>query len=178
MVCAVLLTGALASCYGPTGKGNKFVAHDDYTLLGYSTKGQVSREFRTVHVPIFKNRTFYRRFEFELTQAVIETIEQRTHMKVVNDPARADTVLQGEIVDFKQHVAIENKRDQVQEYQVTLVVSIRWINQKTGKDILVEPRLRENEDAVLVHGESVLSAGRESFKEIAERVVEKMESDW
>ena len=172
------LTTLLTGCYGPTAKGRRHVSHDDYKVAGYSTKGLVSREYHTVHVPIFRNRTLYRRFEFELTQAVIEMIENRTHLKVVNDPAKADTLLLGDIRDFKQRVLSEDTDDNVQEYQVALVLSIRWINQKTGKDIVNVPRLRETAEAVLVRGENVVTASRETFRDVAERIVEKMESDW
>jgi len=166
------------ACYGPTAKGRRFVPKDDHSVLGYSTKGLVPRQFKTVAVPIFKNFTLYRRFEFELTQAVVEMIEGRTHLKVVNDPAQADTVLLGEILDFQPRVLTKNVNDQVQELRFNLVVSIRWKNLKNGATLVREDALRQKADAVVVRGENVFTANREAFKDIAELIVERMESDW
>lgn len=173
---AALVT--INGCYGPTAKGRRFGAKDDYKLLGYSTKGLISRKYQTISVPIFKNRTLERRFEFELTQAVIEMIEDRTHMKVVNEPAQADTRLVCEILDFDRRILSEDTNDVVQELQIRLVLSMEWIDQKTGETIVRVKRFRETAEAVPARGENDLTAAREAFRDIAERIVERMESDW
>jgi len=168
----------VGGCYAPTPKGRRSSPNDDYSLLGYSTRDLVPRKYRTVSVPIFKNRTLERRFGFELTQAVIEMIEDRTHLKVVNDPGKADTKLVCEILDFGRRVLSENTNDAVQELQVTLVLSMKWIDQKTGKAIVRVKRFHETAEAVPARGEDDISAAREAFRDIAEKIVEKMESDW
>ncbi|MEO0587208.1 MAG: LptE family protein [Planctomycetota bacterium] len=68
---------------------------------GYSTQGVFPEEYRTVAVPVFENRTFYRGVELEMTEAVIKAIETRTPYRVVGRAA-ADTVVRGSIVEIDQ----------------------------------------------------------------------------
>ena len=50
--------------------------------------------YATVAVPIFENKTFEREVAYDLTEAIIKEIEQRTPYKVA-DLAHADTLLRG-----------------------------------------------------------------------------------
>ena len=63
---------------------------------GYSAMSVFPDGISSVSVPIFKNETFVRDVEFELTDALIKEIEARSPYKVMSE-ARADTVLIGEI---------------------------------------------------------------------------------
>ncbi|MEM6332134.1 MAG: LptE family protein [Planctomycetota bacterium] len=68
---------------------------------GYSTQGIYPEQYRTVAVPVFENRTFYRGVELEMTEAVIKAIETRTPYRVVG-AATADTVVRGAVVEIEQ----------------------------------------------------------------------------
>jgi hypothetical protein len=46
-----------------------------FTVLGYTTRPNYDSGIRTVRVPIFKNVTFWRGLEFDLTRAVVREIE-------------------------------------------------------------------------------------------------------
>ncbi|MBI1918290.1 MAG: hypothetical protein HYS12_26665, partial [Planctomycetes bacterium] len=48
------------------------------TFLGYTTQPNYDMKVHTVRVPIFKNYTFRRGLEFELTREVCKQIEQKT----------------------------------------------------------------------------------------------------
>jgi len=177
VITTVALMGAVG-CSWPTAKGVRHRPNDDYKVVGYSTRSLIPRKYKTINVPIFKNRTLERRFEFELTQAVIEMIEARTHMKVVNSAVQADTKLTCVVTDFKRRVLSENVADAVQELQVCLVMSMKWVDRKTGKVIVQYKALNETAEAVPARGESDMTVARKAFKDIAEKIVEKMESDW
>src|SRR5262249_31118753 len=55
----------------------------NFTVFGYTTQPNYNCNIHTVYVPIFKNRTFYKGLEFDLTRAVIREIEAKTPYKVV-----------------------------------------------------------------------------------------------
>ena len=84
-------------------------------------------------VPIFGNKTFYRGLEFELTEAVIKEIQDRTPYTVADERA-ADTVLRGTVSRVTQTRLSRVRRGGVpQEVEVGLVVDFQWIDLRTGR---------------------------------------------
>ena len=145
---------------------------------GYSTASLHDTRYRTISVPIFGNDTFYRGFEYELTRAVIEMVEGRTNMKVVNDRNTADTILLGTLVDYGTHVLTEDPSDIETEIQVAVLMSLKWYERASGRDIMVLPAFRETAEAALPAGQTPDDARREAFTDIAERIVEQLEGGW
>src|SRR5947207_12069979 len=73
-----------------------------FTILGYTTRPNYDPGIRTIRVPIFKNYTYIRGLEFELTKAVIREIQVRTPFKVVSADCPADTELTGTILTLNK----------------------------------------------------------------------------
>ena len=71
MAIAVGLAG-LAGC-APQGQ-----PHSGGGFLGYGSGEEFDESIRSVAVPIFENRTFYRETEFRLADALVKEIEHRT----------------------------------------------------------------------------------------------------
>lgn len=109
-----------------------------FTLFGYSTRPNYSEAVRTVYVPIFENKTFRRGLEFELTKAVVRTIEQQTPFKVVSNRDAADTELCGTIVAFTKNILNRNQLNEVREAETVLTVAVVWKDLRTG-EILSQP---------------------------------------
>jgi hypothetical protein len=114
-----------------------------FTVLGYSTRPNFDLSFKTVRVPIFKNRTFWSvtpapGLEMDLTQAVVRAIEARSPYKVTQGDA--DTELTGTIVTFTKGLLNYTQQNEVREAETTLVVEIRWRNLRTGKWLTRPPR--------------------------------------
>lgn len=145
---------------------------------GYSTRNLVNPQYKTIAVPIFKNATRYREFEFELTRAVVNEIEKKTHLKVVNNRSAADTILIGELVDFDPVPTVETTGDAVSQYRVVVVLNVQWRDRKTGKLLLDDPAFSKHADAALEAGETLRDARGEAFADIAEKLVERMEMEW
>jgi hypothetical protein len=112
----------------------------NFTILGYTTYPNYDMGIHTVRVPIFKNVTFYRGMEFDLTRAVIRTIEAQTPYKVVS--CVADTELTGTIVLMQKAVINRNQQNEVREAQTLLAVDIVWKDLRPGHEgeILSRPR--------------------------------------
>jgi hypothetical protein len=103
-----------------------------FSLFGYTTRPNYDPGIRTVYVPIFKNETFYKNLEFELTKAVIREIEEKTPYKVVSCCEEADTELLGKIVNFNKTVLITNQLNEIRDGQTMLSVEILWRDLRPG----------------------------------------------
>jgi hypothetical protein len=114
-------------------------AGHNFTVFGYSTQPNYNCNIHTVYVPIFKNRTFYKGLEFDLTRAVIREIEAKTPYKVVSDCAGADTQLAGTIISFNKDILNRNQLNEVREGQTTLGVEVEWKDLRTG-EVLSQPK--------------------------------------
>jgi hypothetical protein len=104
-----------------------------FTIAGYTTRPNYDTRIHTVRVPIFKNRTFIRGVEFDLTQAVIRDIEQKTPFKVVGPGCDADTELTGTVVIFTKGLLNVNQLNEVREAETTLSVEVVWRDLRTGE---------------------------------------------
>ena len=133
----------------------------------YSTAPLVSTEYRTVAVPIFQNRTRYREFEFALTREVVNEIEKKTHLKVVNEADVADTILTGEISNYQLIPTTEDPNDRVTMYTVVLVMNLKWVDRRNGKVLLYKRGFSESGEAALEAGQTLNTARDEAFRNIA-----------
>src|SRR5207249_5617323 len=95
--------------------------------------------YHTVYVPIFKNYTFRRGLEFDLTREVCKQIEQKTPYKVVGSCDGADTELVGTITMANKNVITRNQLNEIREGETLLAVELVWRDLKTG-EILSQPR--------------------------------------
>lgn len=106
------------------------------TGCGYTTRELYPAQYTTVAVPNFENRTFDREIEFEIREALIKEIEQRTPYKVVRTPGAADTLLEGTLVDVQRSsISRQQGTGLPQEVEVTLVVNFVWRDLRSGEDL-------------------------------------------
>jgi hypothetical protein len=108
-------------------------------LFGYTSRPNYDTRFKTVYVPIFKNLSFRRGIEFDLTRAVIREIESKTPYKVVSNASQADTELTGTVVSLNKNVINVNPLNEVREAETVLTVLVAWRDLRTGQ-ILSQPR--------------------------------------
>lgn len=110
-----------------------------FTILGYSSRPNYDPCIKTIYVPIFENKTFWRGLEFDLTKAVIREIEAKTPFKVVNDRARADTILTGSIGSFQKMVINRNQLNEIREAETVLTAAVVWQDLRSG-EVLSQPK--------------------------------------
>jgi hypothetical protein len=113
-----------------------------FSVLGYTTHPNYDTSIRTVYVPIFKNDSFYKWREQDLTRYVIREIESKTPYKVVSSPLHADTELIGKIVNVNKQLINTNQVGEVRQAQVIVGAQIIWRDLRPGKvgDVLSGPR--------------------------------------
>jgi Lipopolysaccharide-assembly len=187
------LVGLLPSC---AWDGN-------FCLFGYTTKPNYDTGIHTVRVPIFKNVTFYRGLEFELTQAVVREIEAKTPYKIVGEGCAADTELTGTIVNVTKTILNRNQLNEVREAETLLGAEIVWRDLRTG-EILSRPRTGRDAPLPLPPdlppgaplpkppvmlvtslghfvpeiGQSITTAHQENADRLAIQIVSMMEKPW
>jgi hypothetical protein len=179
----------------------------DLCIFGYTTQSQFSSDIRTVRVPIFKNRTFIKGIEFQLTEAVQKQIEARSPWKVVGCEQDADTELLGTVVAVGKHNTLVNPLNEIRQGEMTVGVQILWRDLRTGEILskaaepppLPAPPVPEGtrtpaptplfvaEGGMLVLrsssfvpelGESTSSARKQVVDDLAKQIVNMMEVPW
>jgi hypothetical protein len=149
------------------------------TGCGYSTKPPFREDIQTVHVEMFQSKEFRRELEFELTEALVKRIEMDTPYRIA-DKAHADTLFTGEVLEVLQNVlGNQFPNDQPREIGATIVVRYRWEDQRTGEILVERPRFVHMVNYIPPVGET-FAKGVEvrGIDQMAERIVETMETDW
>jgi hypothetical protein len=111
-----------------------------FTILGYTTRPNYDDRYKTIHVPIFKNLTFYRGLEFQVTQAVIREIMAKTPYRVVSNRESADTELSGTLTAYTKNILNRNQLNEIREMQTVLTVEVTWKDLHTGEYLTKGPR--------------------------------------
>ena len=166
-------------------------------ILGYTTRPNYDPGIRTIRVPIFKNNTYVRGLEFDLTQAVIREIGMRTPFTVVSADCLADSELTGNITILNKLAVNRTQLNEIREGQTTLGVEIVWRDLRTG-EILSQPRVKSNPDnpappptgppkPVVIQslgdyipelGGTTATALQQNVNRMAVQIVSKMEMPW
>ena len=145
---------------------------------GYTTGSLVSPAYRTIAVPVFDNPTKRHDLEWEVTQAVVEEIQSRTGLRVVDASDSPDLVLKGSLVDVDEDVLSHRERQRIRESAYFLTAEIEVVEAHTGKAVVAKDRVTERESFVSSIGEDVRTARAEANRALAERIVRKLESSW
>jgi Lipopolysaccharide-assembly len=175
-----------------------------FTILGYTTRPNYDLNIKTVRVPIFKNVTYWRGLEFDLTRAVVREIEAKTPYKVVGPNCTADTELTGTITNFQKNIINRTQLNEVREAETVLSVEVVWRDLRPDRvgEILSRPRPAPNAPVppppppgappppvpgTLVQsighfaeelGQSTTTAQKENVDRLAAHIVEMMERPW
>jgi hypothetical protein len=169
-----------------------------FSILGYTTRANFDPGIRTIRVPIFKNSTFIREIEFELTRAVIRELGARTPFTVVSADCPADTELTGTITALNKVAINRTQMNEIREGQTTLAVEIVWRDLRNG-EVLSQPRPKADPDGppppppdapikpLLVQsvgtyipelGGSTTTSRQQNVDRLAVQIVAKMEMPW
>jgi hypothetical protein len=152
---------------------------------GYVVGPPYSAEIRSIHVPTFKNDTYRRGLEFQLTEAVQRQIQTRTHFQLAKEPL-ADTRLTGRIVRANKAVLGETHQDDARELQLSLAVELTFEDLRT-RQILSQQRVPVPVDLVqqqtqsefaVETGQSLATAEQQAIDRMARQIVDLMENPW
>jgi len=145
---------------------------------GYQWKTLYRGDVKTVAVPIFSNKTYYRGVEFNLSKAVVNQIENRTPYKVV-PKERADTILEGEVIGARMHTISRDAFNALPQEQLFVVtVNFVWKDLRTGKILVQRHNYEQTAPYYPTLGEGQFAGEQENIERLALAIVEEMEADW
>ncbi|MHC4941909.1 MAG: LPS assembly lipoprotein LptE [Planctomycetota bacterium] len=142
---------------------------------GWSLEPYTIEGLNKVYVPYFKNDTFYRRIEHDLTRQVIARIQSRPDL-FLTDENSAELVIKGRIIDYQQRVLSENRNDIVTSASATISVEIKVVRARDGK-VLKSEVLRDTAQFDQVLNETLETAQREAFFVLSQRIVDLLEEE-
>lgn len=145
-----------------------------FASCGYQVGGLMPHGIETVAVPIFKNQTLYRGYEFSLTWAVGAEILTQTPLRLTS-ASYADTILDGEIVRIRQNTVTKDENRLATQLDVVLTVAVEWKDQRSGKPILPRQILSETMEIATARGENVQQALNQALRKLARRIVYMLE---
>lgn len=146
---------------------------------GYALGYRMPEGVRTIAVPVFANETFplRREVEYDVTRAVRRELEVRSDVRLT-DRARADAVLEGTVVAFRQAVLTEDTeddRDVAAESSIHVTVQVRLVRTRDG-EVLFDRRISDHATFSRLRGETIDDARNQAIDEIAERIVADLEA--
>jgi hypothetical protein len=171
LVCCALLAMIAAGC------GYQHNASMD-NANGYSWNTLYRGDIKTVAVPVFGNRTYWRGVEFALSKAVVNELESQTPYKVV-ERASADTILEGEIEAVHVHtISNSPQTSEPQEQVYDVSVNFTWTDQRNGKVLVTRQRFQQTAPFYPTLGEGRFVANQINVERLAIAIVEEMQADW
>ena len=142
-------------------------------------------EIMTVEVPTFKNETFRRGIEQQLTEAVQKEIQQRTFIRLTKGD-QAQTRLTGKIRRIEKLPLGQTEFADPRELELRMQIDVTWENTATGEVISEYSVPFESETVSLFTstnfapevGQSLATAIHESVTRTASQIVDMMDAPW
>ena len=160
---------------------------------GYTARPGLAPHLKTVYIKPFVNKidltqftTDYQRFpiyrpgmETTVTDAVIDRF-QFTGLLRPTRSEKADSRLEGELVEFRRDALRYDASQQVEEWRLSVVVNLRFYDLHTNTLMWEEPRLTGDTTyfAVGAKAESESAALTRAIQDMARRVVERSVESW
>ena len=171
-------TLALALCLAGCGYSQSGSYDESSVKSGYRWASLYREDVQTVAVPIFTNRDFRRGVEFRLSKALVNQLESHTPYRVA-PRARADTILEGEIVRIDVSDLSRDVRANVPQEQLYVVtINFTWKDLRSGR-ILVERRnFQQTAPYYATLGEGEFVGGQQTVERLAQAIIQELQADW
>jgi len=160
---------------------------------GYTTRSGLAPHLKTVYVKPFTNRIdltelqrrderfpIYRhRMEVDVTNAVIDRYQFTGLLRPASE-AMADSRLEGELVGFRRHALRYDASQHVEEWRLSIVVKLRFVDQTTGELLWQETGFTGDTTyfALGAGAESEAGALDRAVTDVARRIVERTVESW
>ena len=105
--------------------------------LGYRVGPILKADYRSVAVPMFKNKTYKPQLEAQITNGIIKRLQTDGTLRVDSE-ANADVVVTGEIIRYNRLALrlLQENADVPREYRLVIVVHVEAHDRLTGKVVL------------------------------------------
>lgn len=160
---------------------------------GYSTRSLLPSRFKTICVDNFKNKidigrevteasryTLYRPgLENDVTNAIVDRFVFDGNLKIATKE-KADLILKGDVVDYKQEALRYDSADNVEEYRIKITVNIELLDVATNEAWWTEKGYI-GEETYKTAGRFAVSedtAREGAIEDLARRIVERTVENW
>ncbi len=149
--------------------------------IGYHVGAVSDPGYKTVAVPMFRNRTVQPQMEAQVTNAIIKRLQQDGTLSVHNRDS-ADAVILGEITRYQRTPLRFQREDTTvpREYRVTITAKIEVRDQQTGKVLLPPTTVSGSADTFI--GSDLQSADEQALPlaadDLAKQVVSLLVEKW
>jgi len=152
---------------------------------GYTIGNAFQGNVRSVYVPIATSDDFRRGYEFQLTEAVLNQIKERTPFKIAKNDA-ADTKLTMKIKSIRKTVLGTTADNDPRSLQVQFAVDVIWEDLRTGRilaqrQVSLEPEISHLFSTGTMApevGQSLTTATQQAMDSMARQIVDLMEAPW
>ena len=147
-----------------------------YHMAG--TGSHLTAGVKTIFIPVFENKTMEPIIEEELTTAVIREFLKDGRIEVA-DSSRADMVLKGSVVSYKETPVSFDAAQNVLEYRVTVTTHLILLNTNTlwEHDVTSTAEYTVSSDVMTTRIKK-LSALREIARNLSEEVTDRILLGW
>ena len=144
----------------------------------YQWKSLYREDVKTVAVPIFQNKTFRRGVEFQLSKAIVNQMEMRTPYKVVPRD-RADTILEGEIVDIRLSTVSNDIHSAIPQEQLYVIrTNFTWKDLRSGQVLCSRRNFEQTVSFFPTLGEGEFVGSQEGSERLALGIVQELQANW
>lgn len=146
---------------------------------GYSFHNTYDTQTRTIQVPVFQNKTYYKGVESELSEAIIKEIQNKTPWIIDPSPA-ADTTLNGTITSVQLRRTATDPSGYVQELGYIITVDFEWVDNTTGKTIVGRKNFSGADTFVPTRGvsEKIEYGQTSAAQRMAKDLVSELRNQW
>lgn len=102
---------------------------------GYTTGVRLPEQVRTVGVEVFGNDTKQRDLEVELQRELADAVARLVHARLV-DPAQADLIVRGRVVDYVRRNGIRSPQNQLLETGVRITIEVQLVQRFDQSSVL------------------------------------------
>ncbi len=161
----------------------------DLAGCGYTTGSLLPGKYRRIAVEPFKNKTnnldenntglYLPQMETSVRTAIIDKFLFDGNLHIA-DPDKANLVLSGDLINISQDTLRQDINQNVQEYRITVTVSLTLTDTETGKVLWTEPSFSGVTTYFLTGSQatSQSAAVDAALADLATRVVERTVENW
>jgi outer membrane lipopolysaccharide assembly protein LptE/RlpB len=131
------------------------------TGCGYSVRGHLPPDIKTVAIPVFGNRTTKPAVETEMTRALADAFTTDGRLRVVSRDV-ADALLEGEVTSYELLSIAFDPQANVRLYRLLVTMNVRFRDARRNSVLFQQEGLSEKAD-FRVSGQVSETIGREEI---------------
>jgi hypothetical protein len=131
------------------------------------------RNFRSIAVPMFRNRTLRPQLEAQISNAIIKGLQRDGSLRIESEP-NADVVLAGTVTVYQRAAlrSLRNDTNVPREYELSIMVRVEAKDRRTGEVVLKSTVVTGKSDVFI--GNDQQSAELQALPLIADDIARKV----